>query len=477
MTSAGFEPAPGDVGFGRDPAGQSRLDVVHVIEAHAGRQAVRRDRPRDETDAKPALSRRRDDSRAGAMDAAGSTPAERGPGERAARDLRPAECQTVGEGRLEVDAPTAQPGAPVRPGADEAGPGRPGIERGECGARLVDDRSSAEVHPGSTAQAPGGPEVGVEDHVDRAPWTGGRGRGGDVGDETAPGHEGAKLPRVQHQPETRAHLAGREQLTVGVESRALGGEAEVAHPDLASGLGDDASGGAGRRHCHAARREAEVADGQLGAATADGRRGRELECRHGDAARRRCVELRHRHPTVAHFQALHLERRSGRAAAGGEPRQPPAAVLPHEPDARGYQREAVEEHAAAEQRERRVDDLRARHAQHGVAGHGHVEVAEHERPAEGSAHAAEFDLGVDAATERREHPDADHLLNDAESARDPERQDENGRQRREDGEHAAEESRHQNFEPRLTCTCQPASPSGGWNGNPRSARSGPTGDL
>ena len=219
----------------------------------------------------------------------------------------------------------------------------------------------------------------------------------------------------------------------------------------------------------------EVPDGEVVAARADRRRGRELERRRREAAGRRRVELGDRHPTVAHLECPHLERHR-RGGAPGELRQAPDALRSHEPDPRGDQRQAADEDAAAQQREWRVDDLDSRHARDGVARDRHAQVAEHERAAEGPADAAEIDLRLDARAQQREHSRADHLLDNPESARSPQREGEEPDQGRDDDEPAAQESRHQNLEPRLTWTCQRWSPSGGWKGKPRSTRRGPTGD-
>src|SRR5439155_20164989 len=165
-----------------------------MIEAQPGGEAIRRDRTGNDAGAEPALARGRDDPAAGAMDAARPPTAERDVGEWAAADLRSAECQPVGEGRLQADPPTAHPCAPLGLGTDEAGHRRARIERCEPGARLVDEGPGAEVRPGVTAPAPCGPEVGLHAEVHGTPRAGGVGRGDDVRPERTCGHERAELP-------------------------------------------------------------------------------------------------------------------------------------------------------------------------------------------------------------------------------------------------------------------------------------------
>jgi len=349
-----------------------------MLEAQAGGEAVRRNRTGDDAGAEPALARGRDDPRAGVMHAVRSPTAEHGTGERAAANRRSAERQPVGEGRLESDSPTPRPRAPVGLGAHQTGHRRAGIEPRELGARRVDDRLRAEVRPNVAAHGPGCPEVGLQAQLHGAPRARGVARGDDVRQERACGHERAELSGIEHEGEPPAHLAGRQQLAVGVESGARGGEPEIPHLHRAPGLRGEASGGVDRRHRGAARREAEVPDREVRAARTDGRRGRELDRRRGEAAGRRGVELRDRHPPVAHLESPHLERHPGRAAASGELRQAPGAVLPHEPHPRRNQREAADEEAAAKQREWRVDDLDSRHARDAVARDRHPQVAEHE---------------------------------------------------------------------------------------------------
>ncbi len=193
-------------------------------------------------------------------------------------------------------------------------------------------------------------------------------------------HERPQIARGERRErEARVDRPRAHEVDVAVEPAAAAREAQAAHADHPAGVGAHPPGRLDRRAPEPARHEAKrrhldraAAPGEV-AARVERERGR------GEAPRRRGVRERHRDAPLRHLEAGDLD---GQRGARISCRRGPCALRDDRADVRSGHGHAPQLEHAAQERERRVDDLEARHVRHGPAAGRDAQVLEHERTAE-----------------------------------------------------------------------------------------------
>jgi len=258
------------------------------------------------------------------------------------------------------------------------------------------------------------------------------------------GRDGERVPRPPH-PHPRAEI-GREPASRGERAHVRRGErrqrevcvdraraverrlgrepalsarqVEAAQAHGAVRAGGHAPRRLDRREREPARDEAELRHLELGAAGLDVPARGERERGRGEAPSGLGVEEGDRHAAVDDLETVDLDREAAARLEGERARAPFA----HRPHARRRQRDALEAQDAAQQRERRVHDLEARHVHHRPAAGGEAEVLEHERMAERAADLAEPHARVGRPLEEVNHGAALERAHRAGPAADGERE-------------------------------------------------------